>query len=254
MTACGLRRGAALALAAALLLPGCGDDAAAPPVAYEQPSYGYLTKLRLNVAQVDVDDSWRPATGPGLPRHVESLAPTAPVTALRQMAQDRILAGGSSGRARFVIQDASILAGQDRLDGSLAVRLDITTSDGAPAGFAEARVVRSATLGDSTDGGRATAYALVKQMMDDMNVEFEYQVRRSLHDYLQSTDPVAAPAPVRSQDLPPPGSPQPPESPLPAAGQLSPNVSVPNAGPPPSSLAPAPPGLPPSGGPTPLNP
>jgi len=237
-------------VAAALLLAGCGEDAAqSPPVAYEQPTYGYLTKLHLNVAQVDIDDSWQPAVGPGLPRHVESLSPVAPVEALRRMAQDRIAIGGSSGRARFVIEDASIVAGPDRLDGSLAVRLNIATSDGAPAGFAEARVIRSMTLGGATDGGRATAYALVTQMMADMNVEFEFQAKRSLHDYLQATDPVAAPAPVQSQDLPPPGSPaadQPPPGPMPADSQMSP--------PPSNLLPPVTPQAPAASGPTPLNP
>ncbi len=194
-----------MALAVALLLAGCGGDAEAPPVVYEQPSYGYLTKLRLNVAQVDIDDSWMPPAGPG-PRHVESLSPVSPKAALRQMGQERVLAGGNSGRARYTIEDASIVAGPDRLDGSFAVRLDVAGAGDAPGGFAEARVVRSMTLGDSTDGGRATAYALVKQMMDDMNVEFEYQVRRSLKGALQITDPVATPAPVESQDLPASGA------------------------------------------------
>lgn len=195
------------ALTAALFLAGCGGDIGQPPISYQQPSYGYLTKLHLNVVQLAIEDAWQPTVGPGLPRHVEALSPVAPQTALRQMAQDRIVTGGSSGRARFTIEDASIVAGPDRLDGSLAVRLDVGTSDGAPAGFAEARVLRSMTLGSTIDGGRATAYALVTQMMDDMNVEFEFQVRHSLHDYLQATDPVATPAPVQSQDLPPPGLP-----------------------------------------------
>jgi hypothetical protein len=39
-------------------------------------------------------------------------------------------------------------------------------------------------------------------MMDDINVEFEYQLRRSLSEYLQTTSPGAPPPPpVQSQDL-----------------------------------------------------
>ncbi len=236
----------ALGLALPLLLAGCGGDGdASQPVVYQQPSYGYLTKLRLNVAQVGIDDNWVPTVRPGQPQHVESLSPVAPVAALRQMAQDRLLTGGSSGSARFVIEDASILQGaSDRLDGSFAVRLDIDTSDGRRAGFAEARVVRSMTLGGAADGGRATAYALVKQMMDDMNVEFEYQVRHSLGEYLQSTDPIAAPTPVQSQDLGSPGSP-PPLSATPATtpdpgGVTAPTSLAPSQpmSPPPSDLQP----------------
>lgn len=229
-----------LGLAVPLLLAGCGDDGGtSQPVVYQQPNYGYLTKLRLNVAQVAIDDNWVPTVRPGQPQHVESLSPVAPVAALRQMAQDRLLTGGSSGSARFTIEDASILRGaSDRLDGSFAVRLDIDTSDGQRAGFAEARVVRSMTLGGATDGGRATAYALVKQMMDDMNVEFEYQVRHSLGEYLQSTDPIAAPTPVQSQDLGSPGSP-PPLSATPVA------VPDPSAVTAPTGLAPSQPMSPP---------
>ena len=40
---------------------------------------------------------------------------------------------------------------------------------------------------------------MTRAMMDDMNVEFEYQVRRSLKDWLATT--TAVPAPVESQPL-----------------------------------------------------
>jgi hypothetical protein len=50
---------------------------------------------------------------------------------------------------------------------------------------------------------RALLYDLVSATMKDMNVEFEYQVRHSLPDWLQSTAPAApAPPPVEQQNLP----------------------------------------------------
>ena len=50
----------------------------------------------------------------------------------------------------------------------------------------------------------AALYDMTRAMMDDMNVELEFQIRRSLRDWLQ--DPTAAPppAPVEQQELPAP--------------------------------------------------
>jgi hypothetical protein len=194
-----------LGLATVPWLAGCGGGDA-PPATETFPAldYSYLPKLRLNVASVQVDDSWTPAADSG--QHVEYLSPEQPLDALRDMAHTRLVAAGASGQARLVIEDASILRQDNRLDGSMAVRLDVSTGDGTRSGFAEARVARSLPESpDQSDGGRAAAYRITKQMMDDMNVELEYQVRRTLRDYLVSAEPTAPlPPPVQTQDLPPP--------------------------------------------------
>jgi hypothetical protein len=48
---------------------------------------------------------------------------------------------------------------------------------------------------------RSALYDMTKQMLDDMNVELEFQIRRSLRDNLQSTTTAPAPPPVEQQDL-----------------------------------------------------
>ncbi|MBC7800576.1 MAG: hypothetical protein H7Z10_08130 [Gemmatimonadaceae bacterium] len=153
--------------------------------------YNYLTPLRLNVASVDVGPAPPPSAA-------EAQSPTPAGAALRQMAQDRLAAGGTSGRAVFVIDQAQIVRFSNRLDGLLSVHLDVLTTDGARAGFAEARVSRSLITRDT---GRAALYDLTRQMLDDMNVEFEFQVRRSLRDWLQDATTAPAPAPVEQQEL-----------------------------------------------------
>lgn len=181
---------------AALLLPwavaACGGEASSRPM--PPLRYDYLTPLRLNVAAVDVGDAPPPSP-------VEALSPAPAGATLRQMALDRLAAGGISGRAAFVIDQAQVGQSPGGLSGLLAVHLDILGADGARAGFAEARVSRSSTA----DGDlRGALYDLTRQMMDDMNVELEFEIRRSLRDWLQ--DPTAAPppAPVEQQDLPSP--------------------------------------------------
>lgn len=191
----------ALSLCLPALLTACGGPPV--PTSFAPLSWDYLPPLKLNVASIDIDDSWAPGSGR---RDQGMLAPTPPVEALRKMAEDRLVAAGTSGRAVFVIEEASIVQSRDKYAGTFAVRLDISTSEGTRSGYAEARVMRTRNIDDDSPGGkRAELYDLVKRMMADMNVELEYQVRRSLHDYLLTGAPVApTPGPVQQQDLAPP--------------------------------------------------
>ena len=207
-------------------LAGCGshDD---PPRAYEKLHFDYLPRMTMQVSSVEIDDSWAPRTGV---REVGSLAPTPPVEALRLMAQDRLGAGGPPGRAVFVIDDASLVQVRDNYEGRFVVHLDVMSSDGTRTGYAEARVSRSQSIErDTPNAQRAELSAMVDKMMADMNVEFEFQVRRSLRGFLMGNTPVAQQArPIQAEELsaPIPGavpSPSLPPQPVPDSGsQLSP--------------------------------
>ena len=178
-----------------LLLPlaaaACAGEA---PVRQSLPPlrYDYLTKLRLNVANVDY-------APPPPPDPLDRLNPAPPAQALLQMAHDRLAAGGTLGRAVFTIDQARITRVPDGLDGALAVHLDVLTSEGNRAGFAEARVSRRAA-GIGSDL-RGALYDITAQMMADMNVEFEFQVRRSLRDWLQEATTAPPPPAVEAQPL-----------------------------------------------------
>jgi hypothetical protein len=196
-----------LSLAAALLLSGCGDSG--EPKKYALLRYDYLTKLKLNVGRVDIDDTWTPQGGG---RHVEFLSPTTPQDALRQMADDRLIPVGNSGRAQFAILDASIVRQGDNYLASLAVGLDILND----AGERQRGIMAHSTdihpvNGDDPDTVRADLYELTSKAMDDINVDFEYQIRHELAADLQTTSPTAPlPAPVDTQDLDAPGAAPPP--------------------------------------------
>ena len=193
-------------LTAIMLLAGCGGDSRSEPV-FKQPSYSYLTPLRINVGQIQVEDHVPPPTGPN------DLGPGSPVPpdqALKQMAQDRLVAAGNSGTAVFTIDQASITGQQGgALDGALAVHLDIVSNGGGHAGYAEAHVSRQFVPGSNSDndGVKAQLYNLTTQMMQDMNVEFEFQLRRTLGDWMLDASGAPVAASVEQQSLTGPGAP-----------------------------------------------
>ena len=192
-------------LAVPLLLPfllAACEDSTPPPPAFPPLTFGYLSKLRLSVATIDVDNAFE-QRGTADSQHVEQLAPQSPADALRRMAQDRLIPAGAGGHAVFVIEDASLLRVPGGFEGRMAVRMDVSAADGMKSGFAEAKASRTYSTSDTSDAAtRAALYTLVKLMMSDINVEFEYQVKRKLRDYLQTDDGTApAPPPVQSQDI-----------------------------------------------------
>jgi hypothetical protein len=234
-------------LALPLLLAACGDDPGTP-ASYPPPSYDYLTKIELKVGRIEIDDSWAPR---GAGRRVEFLAPIPPREALRRMAEDRLVAAGSTGRAVFVIEDASIIRGPRDYQASLAVRVDVADDAGNRIAQAPARVVLVRPVrGESERAVRDDLYAFVRELMTEMNVEFEYQVRRTLRDALHQTAPNAPePGPVEAQPLD--GSAPAPAGPAaPAADRPDPPVSM---SPRPADLGTLPVPRPP-GAPTPLAP
>ena len=193
------------------LLAGCGGG---KPREYLPLHYNYLTPLRLNVSTLQIEQRFVPS---GVPPDVSQFDPVPPVQALRDMAQDRLQALGAADLAVFVIQDASLVRRDDTINGNFSVQLDIYNTPTTRAAYAQASV--SSTYTGDLDDLPGRLYDMTKTMMDRMNVEFEFQVRRSLASWLLTAG--AAQAPVEQQPLtqtppdvpPPPGMPPPPDMP-----------------------------------------
>ena len=248
LTMTGPRRRAALLLPL-LLLGACvaKPEYAGPPSRGDFPrlSYDYLPPVLLNVGRVRLDEAFAPPAGEG---EVSQLAPVRVAGALFQMARDRLKAAGTDGYATFSILGASITRRGDTLTGALAVRLDVRDTDNTRNGFAEARVTGTRT---ALPDQRAALYELLRAMMDDMNVELEYQIRRELRGWLagaQAAPPPREPGPKpKRRPAGPSESPRPPpETPAPEA-PAAPDAPAPSPEPPPA----APPAPSPSPGPAP---
>ncbi|GBQ29244.1 hypothetical protein ACLRDC_09990 [Gluconacetobacter sacchari] len=195
-----------LLLLACPLLPlaACEDT---PPPTFAPMRYDYLPVLRLNVATINTVDNGQPGSVPG---DISGRAPTPPDQALQHMAADRLMAAGSTGTATFTIDRASILHQPGgTLAGQMDVHLDVSSPNGQRQGYAEAHVRRtfgsSATDSDGNADSPANLYALTSQMMKDMNVELEFQIRHHLADWLVDTAGTT-PSAIQQQQLGLPGA------------------------------------------------
>jgi hypothetical protein len=234
-----------------LFMAGCGGDEAPPPASFAPLHYDFLIKLRLNVGSIDIQDHSAPLG----PDDVSAQSPVTPAQALLQIAHDRLFAAGLLGHAQFVIDQASIVRGAaGGFYGQMAVHLEVTTAGGQRAGYAEARVARQHQPGTDPENMQSVLYDMTKQMADAMNVELEYQIKRSMGDFLDTAASVPAAvtaAPLAPTDVPTPPSvpsePLPPPSGQPLEpGDLAPAPPAdqpPQMSPPPGFLQ-----LPPGGG------
>ncbi len=207
----GMKRiGRRSALGLVLLGAACGGRGSTPPLASGAPSYRHLTPLRLDVAALDI------APAPPGPRvSADPPSPIIPAQAMLTMAEDRLSANGRDGLARFIVQTALLTrrpasggglfsSGTERLDCVLRCRLELRSTEGELRGFAEAEVRRDLTQPAADDAASArNAESIVSLAMADLNVEFEFQVRRNLRTALLDTERAApAPEPVEQEALP----------------------------------------------------
>jgi hypothetical protein len=174
-----------------------------PPAAPLGPmSWTHLTPLPLDVATLEVS----PASPPPPPGDIGARLAPSPAEAVRSMARDRLSALGASGQAVFLVTAASLVRERGALRCALGCRLEITGKgegvDDGP-GFIEAAAQRSVS-GAEAARSRA-ADLLLRQAMDDLNVEFEFQLRRNLRRWLVPTAPAGAALapPVGRDELPP---------------------------------------------------
>ena len=225
-----LTRSVVLALTVALT--ACASE---EPPAVQPLDFSYLTPLPLNVATLNVKLQYVPS---GVPPDVSRLDPISPVQALEQMAQQRLKPVGPTGQAVFTVNNASMVETGNVITGVMSVTLSIYPSPGVRAGYAQATVTRQIS---GVEGDLAGPLAdLTRNLVDQMNVEFEYRVHQALGRWVLS--PGATATPVQQAPLQPPGSPSyaAPPPPMPPPGYQPPGYQPPGYQPPGAAGLPVP--------------
>ncbi len=222
------------ALLLPLLLTACGGGEAPPAIQGPPLDFSYLRVLDLNVATIRIEDRYVPS---GAPPDVTQQDPISPIAALHLMAQQRLRAGGTAGQAVFVVNNASMMQTGETITGAFSVTLNIYTSAGVRAAFAQATVTRQiAGFGGDLQGALAT---LTRQLMQQMNVEFEYRVRRSLGEWLLPGGAAQPVTPAPPPTVAPPVYPPPPASPPPPGASSGQPISLAPPGSPPPAPYPS---------------
>lgn len=181
-----------LPLLAVLGLSACGDSPA-PVVSYKPLDYSYLPPIMLKVASINVQNDYVPDSGAAT---LLGLDPEPPANAVMDMANHRLVANGTPGNAIFTVKTASIETVGNNLTGILTVRLDVASANGRSKGYTEASVNYSQTSPDQSNQGdmRAALYGITKHLMDQMNVQLQYQMQQHLSDWISySTNAAVAP-------------------------------------------------------------
>ena len=194
------------------LLAACANEQPAGPfVPPGPPSYGHLMPLRLKVGTLEIQEA-----GSGTAFLVDQSAPLQPADVMLRMARDRLSAAGGPGKARFLIQTASLTREGGTSGGAFSpasetfrcvmrCQVEIISSEDAMLATTSAEATRAVT-GPVRDAGERSALAerAVKLAGQDMNVEFEFQIRRHLRAWLQlvAAPGESLPQPVEREALP----------------------------------------------------
>ncbi|MCX5620324.1 MULTISPECIES: hypothetical protein [Bombella] len=175
-------------------LSGCASDDGHET--FPKTDYSYLPPLNLNVGQIAINNQVQPGYD-----DLTERSPDDPAQDLQLMAHQRLHTTGTSGTAQFIVTQAEMTKSHHSFSGTYGVKLTVDDPTHQRHGFITARVHRTIEASHSYSLER-NLHTLNAALMDDMNVELEYQIRNHLASWL--TDATGTPlsaTTVQSQDL-----------------------------------------------------
>lgn len=194
-----MRMSSHLLFAVALVILGACQNLPPPPI-YPEFRFTQLPKIGLDVARIEVRQSYKsPLQAP----NVEHQFPVTPAAAAARWAGDRLAAMGRAGTSVFTIEDASatserlpLIGGvrgtftreqSERYTAGLRVRLEVENAGGLARGTASAHATRSQTLPEdiSLNERDRAFYLLTEQLINDLNAQLEANIRQHLQPLLR---------------------------------------------------------------------
>jgi len=186
-----------------LVLAGALTACESPPPRPTFPDIRFTGEppIRLAVGAIDVQSSFKPTFQAP---HVEHLFPVPPARAMENWAHDRLVAGGGSARARFVIEDASVVEVElkkkdegitsaftkepaERYDATVAARLQIVDDHGLPVRTVSVKASRSQSVleGITPNDREQTWYDMTKALMADFDQQMSREISGHFGGYFQ---------------------------------------------------------------------
>jgi len=185
-------------LLAALGLAAC--DTTAPTAAQPAVRFTHLPPIQVNVAELVLDEQYKP---PLQPPNIEHQLPLSPLTVMRDWSDDRLRAVGSGGSARLVILRASVVREElrkaggvpglitkdqaERISLEMKARLEVSTAAGLGTGFAEAELRQSRTLpeGMTLNEREDALFQFVATAARAFDAEMDKNIRLHLGPFLR---------------------------------------------------------------------
>ncbi|RDD61555.1 hypothetical protein [Ferruginivarius sediminum] len=191
---------ASMTIAVAALLGAC--ESTPPQQSFAKLTYTHLEPIRLDVADIAIEQAYDP---PMEPPYVEHTMPVSPAEAARSWAMDRLRAVGSEGRATFIIENAPVreidletkegLAGlftsepAQRYEATLQIRMTIERPDGTGSLSVKAERATSVQEDATVNEREKTWYGLVERLMNDVNARLEKTLSRDWNKYVRGGPP-----------------------------------------------------------------
>ncbi len=188
----------AAGMVVASLLAAC--ETAAPIPEYPEITFTNLPRIKLDVARIEVRMDYKaPLKAP----NVEHEFPVTPAAVAERWAADRLEAVGSTGLARVIVKDASVVEVKlertkglkgvftkdqsERYDGKIEMVIEIRSERGYRDAFAAAKATRSRSVPEdiSLNDREKVWFEMTEAMIKDINAEFERTIPQYLSKWLR---------------------------------------------------------------------